>query len=86
MNLSEWSKTRPRGAMGLLAKQIGAHLPDVSRWASGERPIPLRHAAAIEKATSGTVTRQDMFPNTWAVLWPELAAKPRKRKAQTENA
>ena len=30
--------------------------------------------AAIERATGGQVTRQELFPDTWARIWPELAA------------
>jgi len=36
-------------------------------------------AVAIERATGFLVTRQEMFPDTWQDVWPELA-KPRKRK------
>lgn len=74
MNLQDWSKTQPRGALGALAAQINAHVPDVSMWASGRRPIPHHRAVAIEKATGGQVTRKDMFPSTWREIWPELDA------------
>jgi len=63
-----------RGRQASLARAIGAHAPDISRWADGTRPIPLIHAAAIESATGGLVTRQEMFPADWARIWPELAA------------
>ena len=29
-------------------------------------------AARIEKESHGLVTRQDMFPGTWHLVWPEL--------------
>jgi DNA-binding transcriptional regulator YdaS (Cro superfamily) len=29
-------------------------------------------AARIEKESHGLVTRQDMFPGTWHLIWPEL--------------
>ncbi|MDK6079677.1 YdaS family helix-turn-helix protein [Massilia varians] len=63
-----------RGRQASLARAIGAHAPDISRWADGTRPIPVVHAAAIETATGGLVTRQEMFPDEWARIWPELAA------------
>lgn len=31
------------------------------------------HGAAIEQFTQGAVTRQQMFPNDWQRIWPELA-------------
>jgi DNA-binding transcriptional regulator YdaS (Cro superfamily) len=62
-----------RGRQAALAKAIGAHAPDVSRWADGKRPVPFEYGAAIEAATGGAVTRKELFPNDWQRLWPELA-------------
>lgn len=61
------------GRQARLAANIGAHVPDVSRWAAGKRQIPFHYGAPIEKATGGLVTRQEMFPNDWKIHWPELA-------------
>lgn len=71
--------SQERGRQAALAKAIGAHAPDVSRWAEGTRPIPVTYGAAIEAATGGLVTRQEMFPDDWQTIWPELASKPRRR-------
>ena len=62
-----------RGRQASLARAIGAHAPDISRWADGTRPVPVIHAAAIEAATGGLVTRREMFPEDWSRIWPELA-------------
>jgi DNA-binding transcriptional regulator YdaS (Cro superfamily) len=67
--------SQERGRQAALAKAIGAHAPDVSRWADGKRPIPMEYGAAIELATGGAVTRREMFPNDWHRLWPELVEK-----------
>lgn len=32
-------------------------------------------AAEIEKLTDGKITRKDMFPDDWQVIWPELASR-----------
>jgi DNA-binding transcriptional regulator YdaS (Cro superfamily) len=64
-----------RGRQAQLAKKIGAHAPDVSRWADGTRTIPVIYGARIEAATKGLVTRKEMFPNDWQKIWPELKAK-----------
>lgn len=66
-----------RGRQAALAKAIGAHAPDLSRWADGTRPIPVPFGAPIEKATDGLVTRKEMFPETWRTIWPELLNEPR---------
>lgn len=71
MNLSEYFE-QERGRQSQLAKDIGAHTPDVSRWADGTRQIPFSYGAQIELATNGLVTRQEMFPNDWQKFWPEL--------------
>jgi DNA-binding transcriptional regulator YdaS (Cro superfamily) len=31
-------------------------------------------AATIERESHGLVSRQDLFPDTWALIWPELQA------------
>jgi DNA-binding transcriptional regulator YdaS (Cro superfamily) len=62
-----------RGRLTALANDIGVYPPDVSRWVCGYRPIPVKYGAAIEKATNGLVTRQELFPESWHQYWPELA-------------
>jgi len=70
--------SQERGRAAALAKAIGAHSPDVSRWADGTRPVPVHFGAPIEKATDGAVTRQELFPIDWATIWPELAHENRR--------
>ncbi|MCM2569732.1 helix-turn-helix domain-containing protein [Achromobacter xylosoxidans] len=65
-----------RGRLSDLARSIGAHAPDVSAWSSGTRPVPARHCAAIERATCGSVTRQDLRPDDYWLIWPDLPAPP----------
>ena len=76
--------SQERGRQAALAKAIGAHAPDVSRWADGKRPIPLEYGAAIESATGGLVTRREMFPNDWARVWPELVDRPTTTEHQPQ--
>ena len=71
MKLSEYL-TAKRGRQSDLAKAIGAHIPDVCRWAYGIRSVPFHFAPKIEAATLGEVSRKDLFPNDWHKLWPEL--------------
>ena len=74
MNISEYIKQSGRGSMSRLAKSIDAHLPDISDWASGKRPIPVYRCVAIEAATGGKVTRKDLRPDDYWLIWPELKA------------
>ncbi|CAJ49051.1 transcriptional regulator [Bordetella avium] len=84
MRLAEYLSQK-RGRQIALAKAIGVHAPDVSRWVRGKRPIPLEYGAAIEIATGGAVTRKDEWPDDYRRIWPELAAAP-TLAAQQEGA
>ncbi len=64
--------SQERGRQSELAKAIGAHAPDISRWAIGSRPVPFHFAPKIEVASLGEVSRKDLFPEDWHELWPEL--------------
>lgn len=63
-----------RGRLVALSRAIDAHASDVSRWASGERPVPIPFGLPIEIETGGQVTRLEMFPPLVIKrVWPELA-------------
>lgn len=34
------------------------------------------NCVGIEKATGGVVTRQELRPDDWFLIWPELAKEP----------
>jgi DNA-binding transcriptional regulator YdaS (Cro superfamily) len=72
MKLKQYIQAK-RGRLSELSEAIGAHSPDISRWADGSRPVPFPYGPKIEAATGGVVTRKDLFPNNWQELWPELA-------------
>lgn len=71
MNLKQYLSSS-RGLQSELAEKIGVYQPDISMWASGKRPIPMKYGPLIEFATNGAVTRRDLFPDTWRTWWPEL--------------
>ena len=75
MTLSDYFQLHGRGAVSGLAKKIGAHAPDVCRWATGKRPIPFEWCVPIEEATNGQVARPDLRPGDWMIHWPELATQ-----------
>lgn len=73
MKLSEYIEPQERGAQTKLALQIGAHASDLSDWINGKRPVPIHRCAVIEEATDGAVSRRDLRPDDWHLIWPELA-------------
>lgn len=78
MNLIEYCAIR--GNQSYLAKKTGIATAFINQIARGVRSVPVQSAAAIEKATNGAVTRQEMFPDDWEKIWPELAKKQRKKR------
>lgn len=63
------------GGQAALSRQLGVTAAAVNQWLKGLRPVPARHCVAIEAATKGAVTRQDLRPNDWQLIWPELKNK-----------
>ena len=63
------------GGVGKLALALGVTQPVISNWrARGTTPDAI-HCVAIERATGGAVTRRDLRPDDWHLIWPELAHK-----------
>lgn len=67
------------GSVSALASSLGVQPPTVHQWCNGARPVPIEKCVAIERATSGAVTREDLRPDDWQSIWPELAARKSKK-------
>jgi len=63
------------GSQAILANLIGVSPAAVNQWISGHRPIPIERCVSIERATNGAVTRRDLRPDDWRLIWPELIDK-----------
>jgi DNA-binding transcriptional regulator YdaS (Cro superfamily) len=72
MNLSDFLKD-PMNTQVDLAQKVGVSQSMISQISNGSRPCPIPTCVAIEKATNGQVTRQDLRPEDWEQIWPELA-------------
>lgn len=75
MNLAQYL-ARP-GALTVpqLAAAIGVrHDAQVRQWQHGyARRVPSpENCVAIERATDAAVTRRDLRPDDWWLIWPEL--------------
>lgn len=57
-----------------LARQCGTSMGHLRNVAYGYRPCAAELAVSIEAASAGAVTRQDLCPENWRRIWPELAA------------
>ena len=70
-------KTHFLDSPGIRAKimaALGVSAQVVSNWKARDM-VPIEHCAAIEIATDGAVTRQELRPDDWRSIWPELADK-----------
>ena len=56
--------------MTKLADLMGESVQTVSNWRA--RGIPVTKCAQLEVITGGAVTRLEMRPEDWHLIWPEL--------------
>jgi DNA-binding transcriptional regulator YdaS (Cro superfamily) len=65
------------GRPAKVAKLCGVTVQAVCQWRNNNAipaaPLMLI-AATIERESHGLVSRQDLFPDTWQIIWPELQA------------
>ena len=55
-----------------LAKLLNVSPSFVNQWRCGLRPIPLQKCVEIEQLTNKAVTRKELRPTDWHLIWPEL--------------
>lgn len=75
MNLKTYIDELSRGGASDLAALLGIHqvyLSQLARDGEHGRTPSAELAVAIEKATSGAVTRQELRPNDFWKIWPDL--------------
>lgn len=60
------------GSASELARKVGVTPQAICFWRDGLRKIPAEKCSAIELATNGVVTRRDLRPDDWRLIWPEL--------------
>ena len=71
MKLKEYLSIR--GRQSALSAATGLSPAYIWQIANGVRPAPVRHCLSIEQATDCQVTRKDLCPDNWHLIWPELA-------------
>lgn len=72
MKLKTYLDRLPYGAKKQLAEQAGISPSHISRMLRGDLMPSPGVAVNIERATCGQVTRKDLRPHDWLMLWPEL--------------
>lgn len=64
------------GSVAALAHVVGVSQPAISNWRARGTTPDAAACVAIERATKGVVTRRDLRPDDWHLIWPELAHQP----------
>lgn len=70
-----------RGAVARTAQNLGVPQPLLSQWLTGARDVPCDRCPAIERATEGRVTVEQLRPDVrWARIadptWPHPGGRP----------
>lgn len=61
------------------ARAIGVAPALLHQWIEKIRPVAPQHCPQIESQTGGAVTRADLRPDDWHLIWPELSRIPQRR-------
>lgn len=77
-HLSQFS----REARQEIAERCGTSLGYLTNVANGYKQCGPLLAAVLESEFAGAVTRRDLRPNDWMLIWPELAKKQRRTTNQ----
>lgn len=78
MDLRTYLNSAPRGTSVAVAKALGVSPVMVTQWANGVKDVPPERCLAVERATEGKVTRADLRPDDFWLIWPDLKAPKRK--------
>jgi len=73
-NISTTAMIKLLGGCTKVANLVGVSVPAVSMWQNGVIPYDklVILAATLEKESAGLITRKQLFPLSYKMIWPEL--------------
>lgn len=74
MKVIDYLKTMDRPDRDAFAQRCGTSLGHLNNVAYGYKPCGPELAVSIEQESGGAVTRQELRPDDWPRIWPELVA------------
>jgi DNA-binding transcriptional regulator YdaS (Cro superfamily) len=86
MDLKTYINSLPRGGAAALAGKLSitpVYLSQLTTRQDGRKPSP-ELCVSIETETQGSVRRQDLRPDDWSRIWPELIGQ-QQEQAQAEG-
>jgi DNA-binding transcriptional regulator YdaS (Cro superfamily) len=78
MNLKQYIQLN-RGEGKRLAQVLAIDKSYLSQMVSNDRPISPERCVAIERETNRLVTRQELRPEDYWLIWPDLKAPKGKK-------
>lgn len=75
MDLKTYFSTAERGEAARVAKEMEISASYLSQMISGASPISPARAVQFEQVLAGSVKREDIYPDEWHLIWPELVTK-----------
>lgn len=73
------------GGVSKLSRALGVKPSVVSNWRMRGTTPDAVYCTGIEQATGGDVTRQDLRPSDWQLIWPELVPANEQAGAEAED-
>ena len=86
MTLKEFIKSLRVGDAKKFAARLGVSPSYLSQMASGRTAISPTRALMIESATEGQVSRAELRPHDWELIWPEYASSIRLGQTHVVHA
>lgn len=74
MKLSEYFLSEPRGTYAAMAEAMKVSKSYLSQMVTGKTNISAERSVEIERLTHGAVTRADLRPHDYWLIWPDLPA------------
>jgi DNA-binding transcriptional regulator YdaS (Cro superfamily) len=73
-NISATAMIKLLGGCTKVSKLVGVSVPAVSMWQNSVIPYDklVILAATLEKESAGLITRKQLFPLSYKMIWPEL--------------
>jgi len=75
MELKKYLFEMPPQERLAFAESVGTTARHLTNVAYGSRKLDEKVCVAIEQCTRKIVTRQELRPDDWHLIWPELAEK-----------
>lgn len=64
------------GGPAKVAARLGCSVQAACYYRDGDRKLPERLGAALERLCGEQVRRWHMWPDDWHLIWPELVGSP----------